>query len=92
MFGAHGHVMLTINEPMDQVVTPLNCVSVKIFARTLDRDIHTCLLIERPLEPMVCGQKNTLARSTSVNHLHDVELAAARPSSIWGISRQHPNG
>ena len=39
----------------------LNRVSVKIFARTLDRNIHTCLLIERPLEHGVRSEKRSRA-------------------------------
>ena len=92
MFCAHRHQVLTINEPVNQVVAPLNGVSVEFLAGRTDVDVHAGLLIQRPLETVVCCQKNSFAGSTGIHHFHDVEFTTASPRAIGCVSGQHPDG
>ena len=91
MLSAHSHVVLTIDEPMDQVIAPLDRVGMKFITRALDLHVHARLLVERPFEPVVCRQENALSRCAGINDFHDVEFTAASPGSVGGIGRQHPN-
>ena len=91
MLGAHRHVVLTIDEPMDQVIAPFDRIGVELITGAVNFDVHARLLVERPFEPVVCRQENALSRCAGINDFHDVEFTAASPGSVGGIGRQHPN-
>ena len=92
MLCTHRHQVLVVDKPVDEVVTPLDGVGMKLLAGRFDINIHTRLLVERPLETVVCCQEGTLSCCARIDHLHDVELAAPRPGAIGGVRRQHPHG
>ena len=92
MLCPHRHQMLSIDEPVNQVVAPLDRVGVEFLAGRIDVDVHTSLLIQRPLEAVVCCQKYPLTCGTSVHHFHDVEFTAASPCAVRRVSGQHPHG
>ena len=85
MLSADGHVMLAIDEPMDQVVAPFDRVGVELITGAVNFDVHARLLVERPLKPVMCRQKNAFARCAGIDDFHNVELAATSPSAIRRI-------
>ena len=85
MLSADGHVVLTIDEPMDQIIAPFDRVGVELVSGAVNFDVHARLLVERPLKSVVRRQKHALSRRAGIHDLHNVELAAASPSAIRRI-------
>ena len=86
---ANGVEVLTVNEPADVLLAPLNCIGMH-FARVVEfyRVPHDA--IQRPFETVVCSEENVLVLSPSIHHFENVGLTRRRPNPISCVARQHP--